>query len=266
MWLAFKEVLVDLWLFTRGKQTPALKVQALLVQRVPVPQSTPNDLLIPAAQPIVGSRRAYITAHDVPCLREPIKKFDSVIEKLQYGQEVHVDVVQPPYIHTYSEKCTGWVKQSDVTEDFKQIEPEFTPQAVYDAKHVEVNKLRRFIADQQSGGALNLPLQSSEYVLFKLQAHKQPIDWPKSQPRLPGLWQIILKEKNSVTIGVTPKTGSIIEGVFEGINFLGFVEIVLPNSTIRVSSVGRRVVGEYLEEELTHAQWGLFQPVFISFN
>jgi hypothetical protein len=48
--------------------------------------------------------------------------------------------------------------------------------------------------------------------------------------------------------------------------FLAFVESVIPDDSIIISSIGRHEAGVYEKQEFTRAQWRELRPVFISFT
>jgi hypothetical protein len=78
----------------------------------------------------------------------------------------------------------------------------------------------------------------------------------------------LLRGQPGVTIGVEPKTSSLIEGMETETHkaFLGVVVAVQPDGTITVQSVGRVNAGEFRVEHFTRTAWREFRPVFISFS
>jgi len=269
MYQAFKEVLSELWDFARGRDIQS--VGKPTVQLSPVIKAADKNLdpvlVVPPVQPIVGSRVAYVTADAAHCLVRPVKTFDGSVGMFSYAQKVYVDTIEGSFAHVQTEQLAGWVESALLTDTPSVIYPEFKAQEVYGVSHVDTLKVRRLSRDGLLGAVVHSPLQGLEYVLYVLSKEQVSIDWGYQRPRSAGSWQSLLRGKMGVVMSTEPKTGSVLEvAADKSSTFLAYVEAVLPDLSIRVSSVGRIHPGEYLNEEFSQVQWRPWKPVFISFN
>lgn len=267
MYAAFIEVLKELWEFVLPARSAAVSTAPLVAARnasdkIESLKSSPSS----KAGYSLESRVCYINHSEVQCLQVAQKKFDTLRGVLSYGTAVevvqhkdHWSFVQTPQLH-------GWVESKYLTDDKNAVFPVFYKGTIYEADNRETLKLRDYLADELLGGLLKKKLQPSEFIVYQLHRHSIGVLWPLDRPRLPGMWQIILKGKRGVSIGVEPKTGSVLEYTEDGGSFLAFVESVTPDDTIRISSVGRHTDGMYEQTECTRVQWREWRPVFISFT
>lgn len=269
MYEAFLAVLTDLWLFAIGRAQSTQSLPAL---------STPSASQAAAAtqtrvkpDPLLAStlagKMAYVQEPAVHCLQTPQKKFDAKRGELSYATAVRVVREQNGWVFVETNSQQGWVLDSSITEDERVVYPQLQAGVVYDAAHPETIKLRRSLQDELLGGELALPLQSSEYILYRLARAQKTVLWPMERPRLPGMWQSLLKGRTGVVMSLEPKTGAILEySGTVGNRFLGYVESVTPDQKIVLSSIGRVETGVFEKTEFLPADWQAWRPVFISFT
>jgi surface antigen len=146
----------------------------------------------------------------------------------------------------------------------KKIIPSFKDNEIYISDSSDTELVRKFISDVFSGSALLLPLQAEEYVTFKIKKNNKEISWDETRPRLAGNWQNLLKGVHGVSIGISPKTGSIMEWNKEGKGYLFYVEKVSPEENLTVSGVGCIEEGMFSTLNLKKEEWIELRPVFIS--
>lgn len=269
MGAAFLEVLHDLWIFAFGKrQVPSSYYERAAIGSAAVVQKPELSLDVPAiTSQMVEGRIAYVLGRDVRCYQLPEISFDAALGVLPYAEAVKVDVIEGMFAHVYAKHCTGWVETKYLTDDKQMIMPHFKPAFVYTANSDETVKLRRYIDDEFLAGELELPLQPTEYVHFRVSSEMHTFSWPQVRPREVGRWQGILRGQPGVRMSIEPKTGSVLEySGAEGRSFLAYVDSVKPDQSIVISSVGRLKDGEFLHEEVLPEKWREWRPVFISFS
>jgi hypothetical protein len=270
MFAALIEVVKDLWDFAVMQhltQTPGTKQLLLTSEQKPEVSVKKTEAEPISAQPSLESRVCYVSESTLLCLQTPQKKFDTLRGIFSYGDMVRVMQQKNNWSFVEHSDLRGWVYTSGLETDESAVLPRFTKNSTYTAFEENTIKLRAFMQDALLGGELKLPLQSVEYIHYRLKKAGTKPHWPLERPRLPGNWQHILRGKRGVEIGLEPKTGSILEcnGCQEN-EFLAYVESVTPDNTIVISCVGRTQDGVYEEMQYTKAQWQEWKPVFISFT
>lgn len=277
MGAALVEVLYDLWLFALRRDTkPRIEYRPTprpdsadtVVEPAPAPAPVSLDLVVPPISPdMIQGRSAYVVHDAVVCLSRPTFDFDTVVGMLDYAERVAVDVIEGEFAHIITPSMSGWVPVEMLTDDLSVVMPQLESGKVYGSQSEETKKLRKYIDDEALGSALALPLQGSEYLLFRLKRAGTKVRWSDVRPRAAGKWQSILRGQGGVTMGIEPKTGAVLEySGGETQSFLGYVESVKPNRSIVISSVGREREAEYREETFSNEQWREWRPVFISFT
>ena len=194
---------------------------------------------------------------------DPVISFDSSFDELTYGEIVHVVKFKGRWAQIAKGDTIGWIDKDSLAEKAVDVFPKFSKNEVYAWDHHETIKLRHCIDDMFCCGKAGLPLHCAEYVQYTLMRKKRLIAWPPKRPRIPGTWQRTLSGVAGIHISVTPKTESVIECIIDDIGYLGFVDAVFPDASIKVSAVGMPKEGSYTEEILTKVQWREFHPVFI---
>jgi hypothetical protein len=268
MYTAFIEVLGDLWVFVTAKRAHSVVSDTVLF----LPEKKPEQVLphetiqSVKANYSMESRVLYINASRVMCLQTPHIHFDTLRGILKYGDTAKVIQHKDQWCFVESPTVQGWVETKYLTDDKCAVLPQLQDNQVYSAHSTETKKLRQYLDDELIGGLLELSLQSSEYMMYRLKKIGIAVAWPLERPRLPGLWQSILSGKRGVSIGLAPKTGSVLESRDDNTHFLAFIESVTPEESISISCVGRLQAGVYEHKEFTKAQWQQWKPVFISFT
>lgn len=256
---AFIAVIIELWEFVFGRTVTPEQ-----------PKAIPSHIKIAAVPPLQSkpplTPLAYVMNTQVPLLVRAVVAFDTKVKVISFPKQVKVLRTEGDYSHVVVDDTSGWVLSIALESDYKRIQPHLTVGVVYDAGHEETVKLRQLLHDECLGGVLQLPLQSTEFILWRLLTVTTAIDWGIRRPRLPGTWQSILKGKSGIHIGIEPKTNAVMEYFSEsGKGILGFVSAVHPDQSIVVQSVGQGNEGEYFEETLSVKTWREWRPVFISF-
>lgn len=279
MFAALLEVLRDLWLFVWGDKKNS-RSDLLLNEVNPqgfedrgdsLPSNTEliedKPYFKAATQDVLGGQTAYVGADILQCLTRPVVAFDTVVGVVHYGDLVHVHEVRGLFAHINTDRVSGWVKVDDLVDVKDLIFPTFRPGYLYNYKNQETIKLRNLLKDEMMGGELSLSLQSEELMVYLLRQKGVNINWPNVRPRKAGSWQRILKGVTGVSIGIEPKTGSVMETTGNEISgFMGLVSEVKPDGSIKLITIGREVDGEYREEVFSRKEWIEWRPIFISFT
>ncbi len=206
----------------------------------------------------------YIVVAKTGIMTQSLWAFDTKLNEYGYGEKVSILGYEGRFVRILYLTESAWVLKDALTTNRADVFPTFTPDNVYLASDGETRKLRQAISDEFFTTELYLPLQSVEFVAYKLKEQNINIPWGKERPRLPGQWHELLKGHLGVKIGVFPKTGSVLEGkLVDGIGFVGYVIAVYPDEGISLQSIGKEVEGKYLEEKLSKEEWQALQAVFI---
>ena len=278
----FLAVVVDLWDFTYALLKPSKKnaPQSYVAPLLITPQ--PKLLLTEKVDPysvrhtFVKSEESispsmisalpvgYIAVAKTGVMAKPLWAFDTQLNEYTYSQKVSVLGYEGRFVHILYQTESAWVLKDAITMNRTDIYPTFVSNNIYLAADSETKKLRQVIRDEFFTAELYLPLQAVEFVAYKLKEQNISIPWSKERPRLAGLWRDLLKGHLGVKIGISPKTGSILEGKLEnGLGFVGYVAAVYPGDDISLLSVGKEVEGKYKEEKLSKEEWQALQAVFI---
>lgn len=265
MWRAFWEVIGELWLFAIGKDgetTPPHTVK----QSAPSEATAPQQNVKPFDKSEAYFGVAYVTSLKVELWQEEQTTFDGVLTSLNYGDRVVVKRIIADKALVSFGALTGWVLQSDLSDDGLHVFPNLKPGFIYTARNQETIRLRNCIQDAASGGYLNMLLQPLEYILYQLKTYNHQIDWPAGSVRNVGSIHAVLRSNRFVRISVEPHTGDVIESTDEDNPLLGYIEAVHPDNSILVSSVGRVTEGEFRRETFSHEKWREWRPVFLTFS
>ena len=206
----------------------------------------------------------YAGGTEIPLYMNPTKEFDSILETLSYGDMVMVLEQKGRWAKVvYGEKA-GWVLREDLVDRAAHVYPKFIIGEENNAEDPNTIRIRAIIDDMFGGGKSEMPLQAGEYVMYRLFRKGLRINWPETRPRTPGTWHTILRGVGGIHIGVSPKTGSIMEYMApEDVGHLVYVEAVFPDETINISETNYPEGGVYNERVLTREEWQKLRPVFI---
>lgn len=290
MFTVFIAVIEDLFLFVLGRDsTTTIVLETIPVTKQLPPRTVRESLaagmvptLIPetVTPPMAAVPPVLVPAQSFP-LHEPIVMyvqnplgaasrvtpavdFDTIQMTHPYGTAVSVSQFSGNYAHVLRGDVKGWLLKDDLTPHKNEVWPVLREWVLYAAMTVEAVKIRALIQDSFAGGALALPLQAGEYILFRLLNDNRTIVWPDDRPRLPGFWQSILKGVSGIHATIMPKTDTVMEWQSESDGGrLAYVEGVSPDNTITTTCVGLIVAGQYTRQIWTQDQWRELRPVFI---
>lgn len=208
---------------------------------------------------------AFVGSAEAPLFVAPTKAFDTVVTTLRYGSSVVVEGAEGRFAHVREGGVVGWMLRDDLFSRGADVYPECVVGKTYPYDDPHTIRLRACINDVFYGGETESSLQAPEYVLYKLFRRHLTIVWPATRPRTPGRWHTILKGTPGIHIGVTPKTGSIIEYTLENdIGHLAYVDAVFSDERISLSEANYPDNGIYSERTLTKEEWQALNPVFIT--
>lgn len=206
----------------------------------------------------------YVCVPHTHCFLRPVRAFDTVIATFAYGDRVSIGGFTGRWASVSKNGITGWVLKDALCTDKELVFPTLESGVVYDAEHPETKKLRLAINDEFAAADLSLPLESVEYVWYRLkEAGRTPL-WPQKRPRTAGRWQQLLRGVKRVHIGVRPLTNSVVEYVAEsGEGVVLYVEAVKPDESLEVSGIDIRVPGRFMRQTISKQDWQAWRPVFI---
>lgn len=206
----------------------------------------------------------YTGAPSVPLYKEPTVMFDGIIVRVPYGALLMVLGNKGRWSFVAYGNKSGWVLRDELVDRSAYVYPDFTigEENLSDAPNTL--RTRAVIEDEFGAGLAELPLQSSEYVLYKLYRKGIRISWPDVRPRVEGTWHDILKGGDKVHVTLRPLVGSLMEYTLEdGRGHLAYVEAVYPDETLSISEVNFGENGIYNERVLTKEEWRELKPVFL---
>jgi len=248
----------------------AISDKRKIVEELPAPLQPLLPLLpsslrySPADVELVSAQGSYFVSAPNAAVRiDPVSAFDNVLTILHYGTQITVLKYGGRWAMVQTKNCNGWILKDDICSSAAEVFPSFHVGGAYDADNVTTKKVRLLLKDMFACSEPALPLTSAEYVTYRLYRSHRQIDWPTKRPRLAGQWQSILRGQGGVHLGVTPKTGSVMEYIEDEQGLLLYVEAVFPDDSIQVSAVDYEGVGVYSESVLPKEQWRELRPVFI---
>ena len=242
------------------------------VEKFSAPHEQPTftrigELMVPDRRALMTTEKntvMYAGSIDVSLYREPTQAFDGMIARITYGAMVMVLEQKGKFARVAHNGVEGWVLREDLADRAAHVYPDFVIGEKNELDDPNTIRLRAMIGDVFGGARVEYPLQAGEYVVYKLLRKGIEIAWPSVRPRLPGSWHTILKGVTGVHIGITPKTGSVMEYILpEEIGHVAYVEAVFPDETISISEANYPDSGIYNERVLTREEWRELRPVFI---
>lgn len=235
-----------------------------VVEEITEPSFKAINEIIDAGTRIQKNTVMYANSIRVPVYKNPTLEFDAQIGEIPYGEMVIVLEPRGRFYRIMWDTTEGWVFRDDIADRALRVHPEFIPGEENSVDHPNTAHVRAILGDPFSLGKSEFPLQSGEYVLYRLWKKGIRVSWPDVRPRVPGSWHKILRGVSGIHIGVTPKVGSIMEYVLDGdVGHLAYVEALYPDDTITVSEVDYPCSGTYNERELTREKWKSMKPLFI---
>jgi hypothetical protein len=270
----FLAVIKDLWDFILEQLSVSEISPHLEIANVAEVTTQPQVAATPI-QPLPEKRVAlplhaagasvYVVVPEAAVFYRPVLTYDGVLTRVPYATGLSVLGYEGRFARVVVEDRTGFVLKDDITEQKKDIFPEFLSEEIYSNNHPDTKKVRTLLQDEFFAAPLYLPLQTVEFVVYRLRCEGRDISWPSERPRLAGRWQTILKGRSGIQIGVMPKTGAIMEFTKpDGTGFVGYTKAVHVDDTIVLQGVGRLIEGEYREEIITKEVWHEWRPVWIS--
>lgn len=224
-------------------------------------QIEPTREVFPA---LTDASVAYISSKTAKIMQGPQWSYDTVLAEYNYGKAVHILGYDGRFARIVFANESAWVLKDDISTNINDVFPVFVEGNIYLSADKEVKKLRKLIKDQYFTEMLYLPLQGIEYVAYILGQHNLSLPEIAVRPRVAGSIHINLRGHRGVHIGITPKTGSVLEYKDEnGVGQIGYVEAVYPDGSIYFSIVGLQSDGKFSKQKLSKEVWLALQPVFI---
>ncbi|KKT77628.1 MAG: hypothetical protein UW75_C0058G0002 [Parcubacteria group bacterium GW2011_GWF2_44_8] len=270
----FLEVIKDLWQFALEQLSFSDSTEVASTTRQTVNELKPAPV-VQIARPDTEKRIAlplhtagtgvYVSVPEASVFYRPVLTYDGVVRRLPYATGLTVLGFEGRFARVVVGDTTGFVLKDDITEQKKDIFPEFLSEEIYSNNHPDTKKVRTYLKDEFFAEPLYLPLQAVEFVLYRLRFEGRDISWPSERPRLAGRWQTILKGRTGIQIGVMPKASAVMEFLKpDGTGFVGYTKAVHVDDSIVLQGVGRLIEGEYREEIVSKEVWHEWRPVWIS--
>ena len=269
----WRSVLIDLWYFVWGEkpasilQLPNNPVSLEQNEMIVSDAKTKTTITTPTPAPLVAPAapdERYILVSKAAVSITPYLGFDTVFTSMQFAEAVTVRAYQGEYAQIVTAHGLGWIHKDVLESKRSNVWPTLIADVSYPADSVVTQLIRRHLDDSFGATSLQLPLQSVEYVSYRLKQIKHRINWGVDRPRLPGLWQDQLKGRAGIHIGIQPLADSVMEfRADDGDGVLFFVEAVAPDNTLTCSTVGLKEGGVYTTHIFEEADWREWRPVFI---
>ncbi len=206
----------------------------------------------------------YVGTNEVALYMKPTQEFDTCLGTLRYGDMVMVLEQRGRWANVVCGTLEGWVLREDLVDRAAYVYPEFVIGQENGVDDPNTVRVRAMIGDMFGGAKIEFPLQAGEYVMYRFKRKGLTIHWGEKRPRVPGLWHTLLKGVQGIHMGITPKTGSIMEYVFKDeIGHVAYVEAVFPDETIHISETNYPDRGIYNERIITREEWRELKPIFI---
>lgn len=216
---------------------------------------------------LAQSTTYYVSGIKAPMYENPTIEFDTQIGVIPYGEAIQMHEARGRFFRITWNGLSGWVLRDDCVDRASLVYPEFRVGQEHSVDHPHTAHVRSIIGDEFGVGYSEFPLQAGEYVLYKLWRKGIHVTWPHVRPRVPGLWHTILKGTQGIHVGVTPKTGAIMEYMINSdVGHVAYVEAVFPDDTISISEANYPDSGIYNERTFTKDEWKALKPLFIQFS
>jgi hypothetical protein len=239
-------------------------VAAVIEERTPRAR---EHTLKAASMTAPSSVKQYTCVRDVPLFKNPTKEFDAILATLPYGATLMVLEERSAWTHVRYDGQFGWVERSNLTGVFAAVRPYFVIKERCNAASEATQRLRGLIQDAFGGERAHVPLQSEEYVYFRLLERGLDLPSIAARPRRAGLWHKLFAGIRGVHIGVRPKTGAVMEYTdADEVGHLAYVEAVFPDESVSLTEIGNPEESFYSERVLTKDAWQALAPVFIQFS
>jgi len=267
-------VLCDLWDFVWGRDQSVGIQLRLPAATATQPQVTPLNFVQPsgavaAENPMQFLQSAtpderYVVAARTPVSMFPYQGFDTTLSYVSFGDSVTVRSYQGSYAQIMTATGPGWVKKDSLVAQRSTVWPTLTVNDIYQFDSTATQLVRKHVKNAFNTEVLRLPLQSVEYVSYRLLQSRRVVNWGPNRPRVPGVWQQLLKGRSGIHIGVQPLADSVMEYCTDaGEGVLYYVEAVTPDNTVLCSTVGLVVAGQYTSHAFPVSYWRELRPVFI---
>jgi hypothetical protein len=209
----------------------------------------------------------YTGSENVPLFKQPTIEFDGIMDRIPYGAMVMVLEGRGRWSEVAYGNTTGWVLRDELIDRAAHVYPDFTIGEANLSDDPNTLKVRACIEDEFGGGVAEVPLQASEYVLYRLYRKGKRIKWPEERPRIAGKWHDLLRGTENVHVSIQPQEGSVMEYTKnDGEGHLAYVEAVFPDQTISISEANFPENGIYNERVLTKEEWRELHPVFVEIS
>jgi hypothetical protein len=206
----------------------------------------------------------YVGSAEAPLFKNPTIEFDGVLELLTYGSLLMLVKKSGRWAEVLHGNTTGWILREDLVDRAAYVYPQFRTGETNEAEDPNTLRLRALIEDEYGCGLADLSLMGAEYVHYRLVRKGIHIPWGKQRPRTEGQWQVLLKGKEGLHIGVRPKTGSVMEyEASDHTPHLAFVEAVFPDMTVSTSEIDSSNRGMYIEKVFKETDWQASRAVFL---
>ena len=247
------------WFGFRSLPAPPMPMYLESLKRpsLPAPRSS--------ATPTTVGESAYIITSHCPLECFPTETYDGVIAWLSYGTLVMVVDRRNHWVQVRHGDHLGWVRAECLEVEQAVVWPKLEPERIYECNAAATRAIRLATKDTFALERLQLPLQDSEYCVYRLCQQGITLHWPVERPRLPGRWHVLLKDIAGTHSSIRPEPGAIMEWLKndeEG--QVAYVESVAENDTITISTVGLTTPGEYTIHTFSHTMWREYRPVFIT--
>jgi len=135
----------------------------------------------------------------------------------------------------------------------------------YTAQHATTAAIRSYLHEETTIKTAPADLTPYEWLAYTLTKAGRPLPWLALALAPIGYWHQALKGQQYVTIGVVPRTQSLIEWQDEQkTGQVGLVTAVTPDESITIEQLGAGLPGMLTKRVLTLEQWRELRPVFIS--
>ena len=142
---------------------------------------------------------------------------------------------------------------------------ELRPGVRYSTDHPDTVAIREYLKRETSLRIAPTDLTTLEWLAYTYQKSGRELPWLALALAPLGQWHQALRGLSMATIGLVPKTQSLMEWQSdkqEG--HLGRVLSVTPDESILVQELSMSVPGTLTEQRFTAADWKELRPVFIS--
>ncbi len=135
----------------------------------------------------------------------------------------------------------------------------------YDKHHQSTVAIRSYLSSNTNIKISKSDLSTYEWLAYKCTKAGRSLPWLALALAPVGYWHQSLKGQSYVSVGILPKTHSLMEWQDDAqVGQVGYITAVTPDNTITVEQMGEKLPSVLTKNTYSKSQWLELRPVFIT--